>query len=251
VVLLPQALGPFDQSDVRDAFQEVVDHCDLLFARDPVSFEYVQQLTTHDKLRLAPDFTNLVQCTSSGWQSDDTYDSLIIPNHRMLEKTDPTTRDQYIPFLARCFQELEALDMRPAVLLHDNRIDHQLVDPLKQQLNRDITVISNTNPLVLKSMIGAARLIVGSRFHGLVSALSQGIPAFAAGWSHKYEMLFRDYGCEDRVLSVDLKSTQIRDLFRPVAESWQDSHRSLCEHAHTQRQLAADMWKQVFDVLAQ
>ncbi len=43
-------------------------------------------------------------------------------------------------------------------------------------------------------MIGKTACVVGSRYHALVAALSQGIPCMALSWSHKYRELLKPFG---------------------------------------------------------
>ena len=45
---------------------------------------------------------------------------------------------------------------------------------------------------------------MGSRFHALVAALSQGIPVAALGWSHKYAELLGEFGLREFVFRHDL-----------------------------------------------
>ncbi len=56
----------------------------------------------------------------------------------------------------------------------------------------------------MKAVIGKTACVIGSRFHALVAALSQGIPCMALSWSHKYRELLKPFGLEKyAVESVD------------------------------------------------
>lgn len=71
-----------------------------------------------------------------------------------------------------------------------------------ENTGKSIPIVSETDPLKIKGILGASKGTLGSRFHGLVSALSQGVPSIATGWSHKYQMLFQDYDFEDGLSDV-------------------------------------------------
>ena len=60
IVLLPQAFGPFEEPGAADAMRRVLEHADLVFARDPQSRAYLDALGSYPCLRSAPDFTNLL-----------------------------------------------------------------------------------------------------------------------------------------------------------------------------------------------
>src|SRR5690606_16707582 len=125
----------------------------------------------------------------------------IVPNCRMLDKTDQATRDAYLPFLIKCTEHLLRKNARPFVLVHEGKDDRALADKLSAAVG-GIPVIEEKGALQIKGILGACSGTLGSRFHGLVSALSQGVPALATGWSHKYQMLFEDYGVPEGLLEV-------------------------------------------------
>ena len=70
----------------------------------------------------------------------------------------------------------------------------------------------------IKSLIGNLDLLVGSRFHTIVFALSQSIPSMALSWSHKYRELLQDFELNEFVFEHDqLKSDLIIDT---LARAW-------------------------------
>lgn len=250
VILLPQALGPFDVPEIRNAFEDIANHVDLIFARDRTSLGFASQLVTSAaKLAHAPDFTNLVECPSPKTNDKQSYLSLLVPNSQMIAKSAASHARLYIPFLARCHRHLKDIGLRPAVLLHDDRSDVRLVETLRQELNEDFVVLAEQDPIQLKATLGRARLVIGSRFHALVGAMSQAVPAIAVGWSHKYQMLLVDYGCTDAQLSVDCDDQQLADLVSRVMSEWTTRHHCLLNANDRLRQQSQKMWEQVVDVI--
>lgn len=218
VVLLPQALGPFETDRVRNAFNDILDRADLVFARDKVSYQHLQHLQpNHQNVRLAPDFTNLVTGEIPPGYEPQPRHACIVPNHRMVEKTTSREQAEYIPFLTKCIAELCKRDIAPLLLLHDTHTDEELVQPIQSAIATPIPVLRESNPRRLKGILGAAHVVVGSRFHALVGALSQAVPCIGAGWSHKYQMLFEDYDCPECLLSTDTPCDEIGVLVKQIA----------------------------------
>jgi len=250
VVLLPQALGPFESPVIRDAFARIVDAADLVFARDDRSMQYAQEAAgPRDHLQQAPDFTNLVK-PEQVTTGEDTDRVCIVPNERMIEKAQTEEEAAaYVPLMARCIEAVEDEGLRPVLLIHE-REDKELAEEIRQHVGREIPLHEGEDPVALKRFIGESRLVIGSRFHALVGALSQGIPAIGTSWSHKYEMLFNEYGCESMLLSVSARKEQIQEQIRAAKET---GHSSLTEQVRTRaealRRKTRTMWEQVDEVL--
>jgi len=210
VVLMPQALGPFEHAPTRDAFAHIVEGSNLVFARDAVSLAHARNAVPHpDRVFLAPDFTNLVKPLSEAEQgSTDTV--CIVPNQRMIEKAgDASAAASYVPLMASGIAAIEEAGLRPLLLVHGHH-DAPLVQHIVEQVGHAVPCVQEADPVEIKRLLGRSRLVIGSRFHALVSALSQGVPCIATSWSHKYEMLFKDYACEEMVLPVPSTVDQIR-----------------------------------------
>ncbi|MGQ9915766.1 MAG: polysaccharide pyruvyl transferase family protein, partial [Thermogutta sp.] len=202
VVLLPQAFGPFSSHAIRAALRQLVEHCDLVFAREQTSYQALAEVVgSDDRIRVAPDFTLSVEGHLPAGFRGDSSTAFVVPNQRMLDKTDVRTQDAYIPFLAKAIDGLAVAGLRPIVLLHAPE-DGALVAPIAQATPTRFDVLQIACPMQLKGVLATGRLVIGSRFHALVGALSQAVPALACGWSHKYLELMQAYGCPECVISA-------------------------------------------------
>jgi polysaccharide pyruvyl transferase WcaK-like protein len=206
VVLLPQALGPFQMPAVREPFLRALDAVDLVYARDARSEAHLRELAPgDDRIRRAPDITialagtcppDLEALVGSG------PFACLVPNDRMLERTALEVAEGYVAFLRSCAHEVSALGLRPVLVLHETARDAPFIDRLGDALGTDPRVVTECDPLVLKGILGAAAIVVSSRYHALVSAMSQGVPVVATGWSHKYATLLDDFGTPEQLVDV-------------------------------------------------
>ena len=211
VVLLPQALGPFETPRAAAAFRRIANAATLMFAREEASLAFARAAAGPGaRIEQAPDFTNLVKPARSAPASDLAW---IVPNHRMIEKAKTAAEaDAYLPLLAACIHRAEARGFTPRVLIH-GRDDAALLAPLADAAGKPLDHVMLEDAVEIKRALGEAGLVIASRFHALASALSQAVPAIATSWSHKYEMLFQDYGCGALVLPVPAAPERVDAAF--------------------------------------
>lgn len=250
-VLLPQALGPFTEPGMADAFRAAADRLDLLYVRDARSEAFAQAvLADSSRLRRAPDFTNLLKPSLPDRLDHLRGAALIVPNEKMIAGRGEDASGRYLAFLVAAAHALQRSGRTPIVLLHEGNRDLSIAAALNDRLDRPLAVVNEPSALVTKAVIGVAELIVSSRFHGLVSALSSGVPALACGWSHKYAELMADYGRAD--WAVDLDSTPdpegAIDAFVDAAADG-DSRRKLVLRAEAERKKSRAMWDEVIGFL--
>ena len=251
VILLPQALGPFETPSIRNAFARIVDAADLVFARDDVSMKHAQRAAgTPDHLQQAPDFTNLVQPELSV-QSDASERACIVPNRRMVEHAaTEEAAAAYVPFMSTCIETVSDAGLEPVILLHEEE-DGELAREIREHTARDISIRQKTDPVALKRFLGESHLVVASRFHALVGALSQDVPAIGTSWSHKYEQLFGDYGCPEMLLPVSAGEEEIQARVSMATGKRRDEFQGgLKERGAALKQETKDTWRRVDDVLA-
>ncbi len=247
IYLLPQALGPFVKGRQREAAIRAFECCDLIYARESVSFAHLEGLgLARPQVAQAPDFTNLLVPAKSLAPLQLRGRFCIIPNAKMIEKTDRSTAVGYIKFLENLYRAAEAGGHSPFLLLHEKN-DASLARELAKLLP-EIEIHAEDDPLVIKAIIGASHVVFSSRFHGLVSALSQAVPALGTSWSHKYRMLFADYEFEDGLidtLAVDRES--LDHIVESVAADSANKfiRKSLKVHSTGMKKAATQMWDQV------
>ena len=251
VILLPQALGPFELPRNRKNMQTVVDNVDLIFPRERVSYEHLTGLVgKQPKIRQSPDFTNLITGVLPQTFDAEQNRFCIVPNCRMLDKTDQATRDAYLPFLIKCTELLLRRNARPFVLVHEGKDDQALADKLSAAVG-GIPIIQEKGALQIKGILGACSGTLGSRFHGLVSALSQAVPSLATGWSHKYQMLFEDYGFPEGMLEVGASDAEIERKIAWITDEREQIQAQLRERSAQLKAQSEQMWQQVFEVIDQ
>lgn len=252
VVLLPQAMGPFTSERIRHAFTFIVENADLVFPRDDVSYKHVIDLVgERENVYQAPDFTNLLSGTTP--DNPEKYQGrfCLVPNYRMIDKTSNREAELYLSFCATCVRFLVETGREPFILIHEGEQDLQLAEKISKESAYQIEIVKETDALRVKGIIGLCTCVIGSRFHGLVSALSQGVPALATGWSHKYESLFIEYGFPDGCLTV---STEPAVLIGQIERIVDDASRkeivaTITKASDVHKRRTEDMWQRVISVI--
>lgn len=251
VILMPQAFGPYSDDAIRKAILCAVDNADLVMPRDSTSYRYLTEVTgQREYIRQYPDFTNLIEgIVPDGFETED-LGVAIVPNFRMIDKTDEASSGRYLPFMAGCARRLIELGARPYLLVHEGVDDERLAVRISED-SGGIPLVKEDDPLKIKGILGLSYAVVASRYHALVSALSQGVPAVATGWSHKYTELFEDYGFPEGVLSIDDEAGRIDAMMDRLvdAEANKEITAQLLQSSARLKSLSEEMWATVHSVI--
>lgn len=254
VILLPQAFGPFISTPVKQALQTIVENVDLLFARERISYEHIVSVVgAREHIKIAPDFTNLVEGILPNNFDLENNRFCVIPNYRMIDKTPPAESSCYVPFMLYCVSYLLHKNLKPFILLHEGDTgDALLAKQIADATGGRVPIVEESNPLKIKGILGACEGVIGSRFHGLASALSQGVPVLATGWSHKYAMLLHDYGFPEGLIRVTAPPSEIVDRINSITERASRARitASIQQNAYELKQRSEKMWQDVLSVLS-
>ena len=247
-IMLPQAFGSFEKDNIAKYVKKWAKNADLIFARELDSYNYLLKLVgRQNKIHMYPDFTNLVEGTlPKGYDSSDKRIALV-PNYRMIDMTNKEQSEAYLPFMIRCAKYLVEQEQKPFLLIHEGANDLMLAEKISEAVG-GIPIVMETNPLYIKGILGTCDATIGSRFHGLVSALSQGVPSLATGWSHKYLRLFEDYNFKDGIVSVLDSDIELHRKINILikAETAEPLKKQLEEVSSVLKEKTEDMWKIVF-----
>lgn len=237
---------------IRKAISAAVESVDLVFAREKMSYDYlVGAVGERQNVRMAPDFTNLIEGILPGDFNIQTNRFCLVPNYRMVDKTPKKQSEAYLPFLIECAKYLVEKDAKPFILVHEGQNDLMLAEEINKALGGVLPIIKENDPLKIKGILGACDGTIGSRFHGLVSALSQGVPALATGWSHKYQLLFDDYGFSEGLLDVTCTESELHKKIDLIidAQSKTKIKQTIETNSANLKEQSNQMWRQVFDII--
>lgn len=218
-VFLPQAFGPFADTAATRRFGRALSAAALVCAREPESRRHVEAIADAlgDRLAVYPDFTIGLPgiAEAAARQGVDRGTALLVPNLHMQDERnpDPAWRSSYVPLLESLARRLTERGFTVRVLNHEGAADAALCESLRRSVG-GAGVIDEADPRALKGIIGAAGLVIGSRYHACVNALSQGVPCLGTAWSHKYRALFQDFGVAEYLLEASDPTAANRALDR-------------------------------------
>jgi len=247
IVYLPQAFGPVEKQETRDALSVLSKYSTWIMPREKVSYQYLQQANVDmKKVRMFTDFTSLVDGTFPEKYKHLSNGVCIIPNKKMVDKKIISYPD-YISLISQIVKSVEESGYPVYLLNHEGIGDEQIALRCQKTLNNSVDVVTGLNALEVKGMIASAYLCISSRFHGVASSLNSTVPCLATSWSHKYKELFSDYVISDAVLpidSVDKCIEKIKVYLQP------QTNQTIREHLKIQvekiKQQTREMWKCVW-----
>lgn len=249
IIFLPQALGPFDTIAGKKSVEIVNRYADIIIAREQVSFDYLINAGADiSKVWKHPDFTLLVKGILPEEYSHLRGKVCVIPNKKMITHT-KAENSQYLNFIKKVILEFKELDKEVFLLNHEGLGDLKICKEINNLFDNSLEIVTDLNAKEVKGVIGASFITVSSRFHGVASALSQGVPCLATSWNHKYKMLFQDYDQFDQIINVEenWEDTKIRihEIFK--------NHDDIKNKLYSKKAILAieieEMWNKIWETI--
>ncbi|MCG7929620.1 MAG: polysaccharide pyruvyl transferase family protein [Candidatus Thiodiazotropha lotti] len=244
VVKFSQALGPFKNPLNRILALATLKQCKQIFARGEGTHQHLQSLKLNNlfaspvadvAFRHQPDYNlseesdRQVAELSTKLKAEQRPIIGICPSSVLAAKHNSEEAD-YTESLTQLCRQL--LDRGYALLLFPNATRKQQGEKLR---NNDLPVIQrisqqlagnngwannlyavdfdiNTNGI--KSLMSVCRIVLVSRFHAMIAALSAKQPVIVIGWSHKYKEVMDAFDLGELV--YDFKQTQMAPILQSI-----------------------------------
>ena len=194
LVLGPQTIGPFDTLLGRALGRDSLRRAQLVLPRDSRSLAFAHALGAHPEAlstdvvfalpQPAPAQTRDVIVNVSGllWNRNDHVDHA-------------RYRDEVLALVAGLEDSGRTVSLLAHVLTsanHDN--DIPAVEAVARELGTGLEVLVPADLNDARAKIASSRLVIGSRMHACLNALSTGVPAVAWAYSRKFAPLMNDLG---------------------------------------------------------
>jgi polysaccharide pyruvyl transferase WcaK-like protein len=249
VVKLPQAMGPFGERLNRCAARLVLPRCRMVWARGERTAEHVRRASFPVRFATADDIAfNHRDAYALTRENEEGVASFLAAvrtaraGARGVVGLCPSSvvavqaakeGGNYEPVLAGLVRGLAQEGFQ--VVLFPNAT--RAADPVGQRNNdlplmrRLVAAVGGASPAPMaldmdigasgiKQVIAAMDVVLVSRFHAMVGALSLGVPVAVLGWSHKYAEVMARFGLEDNVMDYrQLDGERLRASVRGVFEA--------------------------------
>lgn len=218
IFLMPQSFGPFDWDEEDDAdfmkdIKRELSYCSRIYAREREGFDCLKALGL-DNVELSADMVireKLFPKASDIYAHGDShridYPSKgsvgLIVNENMFRIGDPeSVRALYVRMLNRLIENGEKV-----YFLNTSTADFNLTEHILSGVNKkdDVNVIYGeySSPELI-DIISRFKYIVASRYHSVVFAYRNAVPAIIFGWATKYTDLAAHFQQQDYIFDIRL-----------------------------------------------
>jgi len=241
IELLPQSFGPWDYPKYAKAILFPLFHLYLRYptkicAREELSRRYI--MTFSKNVELSPDIVltnrgyNELNILRPGVKLNklSVQEGLvgIIPNTQVFRRMDSNT---FFLFYDAAVRLLTEKNLRVLLLWYSDE-DRVLCETIYQR-NEKHNIIEgiegNLNTIEAEHLISQLSFIISSRYHSVVHAYKNSVPAVVVGWAHKYESLLQTFGQMDYLLSLedDVDEETARNMLEEMIDNREQEKKNI------------------------
>lgn len=215
IVLMPQSFGPFDYTEDKDkmliAIEQDLCKVDLVFAREQEGYVLLKSQFGVSNLKLSPDL--VLQGGTINWRNiyvnipelhyprlNGSGNIAIIPN---LETFKHGNVEQILHIYDVIIEKLIFNGKNVYVFRHSNDLKACKMIYKRFADSENVHLVENTFSCEEYSkFVSQFDFIVASRYHAIVHAYKEGVPAVILGWAIKYQSLAKLFEQEEYVFDI-------------------------------------------------
>lgn len=220
VMMAPQTVGPFRTRRGKALGRRTLRRSAQVFARDPRSARAAEELGRSAD-HVTADLVFAIDQPTPGADRD----VLLNVSGLLWHENPHVDHHSYQRVIRETIALLRAEGRKVSLLAHvldspnpDN--DVPVVRSLAEESGGELEAVVPEDLDDVRSTISGAEVLIGSRMHACLNALSVGVPAIPLAYSRKFEPLLRSVGWET---GFDLRRDDPRDLPGQVVAAARDS----------------------------
>jgi colanic acid/amylovoran biosynthesis protein len=228
VICAPQSFGPYGRPPQRRAVRTALNKTDLVLVREDKSLRLLQDVGVNpDRLNRAIDSAFALRRGKVGdWRRRlGVDDQTCLVGVTARQWLDPDAQQRYEGMLAELIDHVQSDPLRRVVLIP--QVISDLAGEDDRVVNRRIAgfcvgpspiLIDGVHDLYdIKDLYAAMTFVVGMRFHSVIFALTNRVPAIAIDYHHKARGIMADLGLSRWVLRLEsLTALRLIDRFEDL-----------------------------------
>jgi len=233
VVKYTADLGPFQHTWNRFFAKLYLGHfVDLIFVRSGASRQYVEQLGIKTPLETVPDTAFLLPC-DEGTESE-RYAALrrrsglvgVSVSYQVRNRAadDDTYLGTMVKLITHSVKKYGThVVLIPNELSESTNDDRRIAEEICARVAHAHCDVLHTNVLTaqeIKGVIKQCDVVVASRYHTIVAALSLAVPTLAIGWHHKYQEVLRLFQQEHRACAI--QNLTLEGIIEHFEDLWEN-----------------------------
>ena len=237
MLIYPQSFGPFNykfwqKMFLFPLFRLYLKYPEKIYSRENSGFLILKKFTknniakspdlvlTHGKY----DMENIYKKKPSFIQYKIDNNSVgIIPNQKVLENM-KNSREKLFKFYDNLINEIIHNNKKVYIMRHSQE-DLSFCKEIKQlfENNKKVVLIQkDLDAIELENIIKQFDFIVASRYHSIIHAYKNGIPAFVIGWAVKYKELLANFNQLDYFLDCRLFINENEKGISLILKKWKN-----------------------------
>jgi coenzyme F420-reducing hydrogenase beta subunit/polysaccharide pyruvyl transferase WcaK-like protein len=278
VVKLSQAIGPFKSPLNKFLARIFLPRCKKVFPRGEISSKFISELNTRMEVSPVsadiaflyrkdyslsienPERISLLKQKVEKWKAAGHKVIIFSPSTVVLKKM---TSPKYEVLIQTLIDTIDRPGYNYIFIPNSNRegskkyqnndiqVNHKIQEIMQRRsklevLSRIEWIDWDINSDGIQQIIQGANLVVTSRFHSMVSALSLGVPLYVIGWGHKYLEILKSFSLEENIsdyqnIDINLIAAKLTELLLN-----EDSfRRSMMEKINTVRESSLIQFDQI------